>query len=217
MLASIWVVCGSHVISGSSSSLASSMVDSATKTLASKPVDLFVKDVYPHFVRRGMVNLYQSLKAYYLTLAYGDVEDVSDMVMEKLRQKLFGTRRVQVKAWNTLRNKFRDYLRLWWFSTPYDPMDALKMGVWQAMLKLAADDMPAVLGGTPEYDRLKKLVLDANSTVINRWVEEIQAVMMGGVVRKQNEGRPRRSSDGNKNKKKTGRGSVRALQRSRTR
>eukprot|EP00070_Physeter_catodon_P049726 XP_028356620.1 uncharacterized protein LOC114487934 [Physeter catodon] len=172
---------------GLKDSLTNKVAVSAAGALGTKPVELLIEDAYPVLLRDGLKNMYQAVKSSLLTLIYGDIEEVSDMVMAELQAYLFGTSRVQKKMWRKLRNTFRDYLRDWWLKTLLDPYETLKTGVWQALLKLTADDLPVVMGGTPEYEKMKELLLDEKAEVIGRWVQRIKRNMMQGVDQQQDE------------------------------
>lgn len=186
LLAGLCVLCGCQRVCagqpdpGLREAVKSGIVLSAATQLGRKPMGLLIEDAYPVLVRGGLKRMYQRLKSFWLTLAYGDIEEVSDLVMEKLRRHIFGRRGVQQNIWRKLRNSFRDYLRDWWLTTPLVPMEALKTGVWHALLRLAADDLSAVLGGTPEYVELKQVLLDQDLRVISEWVEDIQLRMTTG-------------------------------------
>lgn len=136
----------------------------------------------PVGVGDGLKQWYHAVKEFWMTLAHGDIEEVADCVMEKLKWYLFGTRHVQEKTWRQLHNAFRNHLRQWWLTTPSVPAETLKTGVWYALSKLATEDLRALWGGKPEYEKVKQLLLD--ESVIEQWVDDVQRRLTRGGLRR---------------------------------
>lgn len=124
----------------------------------------------------------RAVNTFWRTLAYRDIEDVATVVMGKLWSHLFGTCDVQRAAWWKLRDSYSNYLREWCLITPLVPVETLKMGLWYALAKLVADDLAAVIGGTPQYEKAKQLLRDGS--VVGRWAREIETRMMEGGLQK---------------------------------
>lgn len=137
---------------------------------------------YRMLVRKGLKRWYQAVNSFWLALAYADIEEVTDRVMEKLWWHLFGTGHVQEEAWWRLRYSLRDYLREWWFTTTSVPAETLRAGVWQALSKLEARDLPALEGSTPKYEKIKDLL--QKTSLVDEWVEEIKWHLTGSGLKR---------------------------------
>nr|AAB88507.1 dense granule protein [Sarcocystis muris]AAC26784.1 dense-granule antigen DG32 [Sarcocystis muris] len=174
-------VCADEVGGGVQDASRAATVETAAAPTGEK-AEWLAGEAYPTLVREGLKRLYEALKSFWLTLAFGDLEKVADHVMDKLWWYLFGSRPVQEESWHKFRTVFRSYLREWWLATPLVPVETLKTGVWQALQRLAGKDGQAVLGGLPEYEKVRKLVHEGKADVVGRWVEEIRRRMTQGVL-----------------------------------